>query len=49
MSSQFYRDALPKMKQHHPLLFLATALSDTTTVAVDLEFAVAMEDAIWSL
>ena len=46
---QFHWDTLPRLEQHHPPLFLATALSDTTTVAADLEFAVAMEDAIWSL
>lgn len=49
VSPQFHWDTLPRLQQHHTLLLLATALSDTTTVAADLEFAVAMEDAIWSL
>lgn len=48
-SPQFYRDSLPRTEHHQPPVFLPTSLSDTATVAADPGFAVAMEDAIWSL
>lgn len=47
-SPRFHQNTLPRPGQHRSSL-LATTLSGTTTMAADLPFAAAMEDAIWSL